>query len=145
MPLVPWYRRNYIIDPRVQLKIVCFLASIALIAAAIICYVAYAKLLQLGVLFNYGSVAPAAMPAAFQSIANSLMYRLIAIVCVMVLTFSLAGVILTHRIAGPIWKLQSELRKFLAGEEVKPIRFRSSDEFQELPRLINALLEKYRK
>jgi hypothetical protein len=142
---IPWYKRNYLVDPKVQLKIVLFLAGIALVAAVTICLIAYERLIQLGALFNHSAVPPAALPRAFEAIATSLMFRLISIVVLMVIMFSAAGIALTHRIAGPIWKLQVELRRFLAGEDVRPIQFRRHDEFQELPDLINELMDGYEK
>lgn len=141
---VPWYNRNYVIDPSVQLKIVLFLGSIALAAASGICLIAYERMLELGNLFNTTVVPPAALPAAFKEIADSLMYRLAAMVTVMIILFCLAGILLTHRVAGPIWKLQVELRRFFDGEDIKRIAFRKRDEFQDLPKLINKLIDGYK-
>lgn len=137
-----WYKRNYVIDPRVQLKIVGFLASIAVVMSIIICALAYKKVNQLGVLFTGSVVPPALQAEVFETLARSLMFSLIAIVTVMILVFSIAGIILTHRVAGPIWRLQAEIRRHLNGEKIHPIRFRKNDEFKELADLVNQLISK---
>ena len=84
------------------------------------------------------------MPQHFKMIADSLMYRLTAVVLLMIFAFIVTGILLTHRIAGPIWKLQRELSKFLGGEKIRPISFRDGDEYRELPELVNKLLDGYR-
>src|SRR5262245_55183118 len=119
-----WYRKNYLIDPKVQLKIVSLLAGVALIAAISIRVVAYERLIKLGALFNSSIVAPAVLPQAFQELAQSLMMRLSLVVILMIVVFGAVGVLLTHQVAGPIWKLQNELKKFFDGEKIGPIKFR---------------------
>ncbi len=141
----PWYKRRYIINPQMQFKIVFFLAGIATVAAILICVVAYERLITLGSLFNSSLIPPAALPEAFKMLANSLMIRLGIIVILMILVFGITGILLTHRIAGPIWKLERNLKKFLAGEDIPPIGFRRSDEFRELPRLVNELMKGYKR
>jgi len=143
--MLPWYKKNYLVDPLPQIRIVGMLAGIATVAAVAICCIAYERLMKLDVLFNRSLIPPAALPSAFEAIARSLMYRLITIVVLMVLIFTAAGILLTHRISGPIWKLQKELKRFLAGEQIRPIHFRKGDEYKELPELINKLIEGYRK
>lgn len=140
-----WYRKNYLIDPKVQLKIVSLLAGVALIAAVVICVVAYERLIKLGILFNSSYVPPAVLPQAFKELAASLMFRLCLVVVLMVVVFGAVGVVLTHQVAGPIWKLQNELKKFLNGEPIPPLKFRQHDAFKDLPEYINKLIEGYKR
>ncbi len=144
MSFLPWYKRKYLIDPKIQLKVILLLVGISTVAAFCICFIAYERLIKLGVLFNHASVAPAMVPQAFQDLANSLMYRLIAIVVAMIVIFCAAGIFLTHQLAGPIWKLQHQLENFLTGQKIPPIKFRKGDAFQELPPLVNKLMTNYK-
>ena len=137
-----WFRKNYVIDPKLQFKIVGLLGGLALVMATIVCLIAYERLMRLDELFNNRSLAPALLPNAFKQIADSLMYRLIGIVSIMTAGFVGLGVLLTHRVAGPIWRLQNELQKFLKGEKIRPLSFRRGDEFQHLPQIINQVLDK---
>lgn len=48
----------------------------------------------------------------------------------------------THRFAGPIYRLRSDLESLTRGETVKSIRFRDGDHWQDLADQINGLLER---
>jgi signal peptidase II len=47
------------------------------------------------------------------------------------------GILVTFRIAGPIYRFESYIKSVLRGEEVGPCRIRMGDEFQELCELLN--------
>ena len=47
------------------------------------------------------------------------------------------GILVTFRIAGPVYRFEKYLTQVINGEEVGPCRIRDGDEFQELCDLIN--------
>ena len=47
------------------------------------------------------------------------------------------GILVTFRIAGPVYRFEKYLSQVINGEEVGPCRIRDGDEFQELCDLIN--------
>ena len=47
------------------------------------------------------------------------------------------GILVTFRIAGPVYRFEKYLKQVIDGEEVGPCRIRDGDEFQELCELIN--------
>jgi hypothetical protein len=47
------------------------------------------------------------------------------------------GLVLTHRIAGPIYRFETYLSQVVRGEHTGPVRIRKGDEFQTLCTLIN--------
>ncbi len=47
------------------------------------------------------------------------------------------GILVTFRIAGPVYRFEKYLQQVIRGEEVGPCRIRQGDEFQELCELIN--------
>ena len=51
------------------------------------------------------------------------------------------GILLTHRIAGPVYRIEQHLRAFLRGEETGPCVLRKGDEMGELCDLVNQALE----
>jgi methyl-accepting chemotaxis protein len=56
----------------------------------------------------------------------------------MLLPFTVAvGILVTFRIAGPVYRLEQYLRSVIAGEESGPCQLRKGDEFGELCELIN--------
>ena len=52
------------------------------------------------------------------------------------------GIIVTHRIAGPIYRVEQNLKRIVQGENIEPIHLRCGDEFQELVNLLNQLIER---
>lgn len=53
------------------------------------------------------------------------------------------GIIVTHRIAGPLYRIEQDLTRVLHAEKISPIKLRNGDEFQELVALINQLIAQY--
>lgn len=140
-----WHRKNYIIAPKLQLKIVGLLAGVAIIASAVICFVAYERIILMDHLFDGRYVPPPLGKSTLTLIANTLMIRLVCIVTGMVFVFIILGIYLTHKVAGPIWKLENQIGEFLSGKEIRPIKFRKGDEFQRLPELVNKLIQGYKR
>jgi hypothetical protein len=52
------------------------------------------------------------------------------------------GIVVTHRIAGPVYRIQQQLERTLQGEKVGPIRLRRGDEFHKFAEIINQVLER---
>ena len=61
---------------------------------------------------------------------------------VIMLMLIVAGVFLTHRIAGPVFRIQSDIDRVLAGERNVRVRFRRHDAFPELAEKVNKLIER---
>jgi nitrogen fixation/metabolism regulation signal transduction histidine kinase len=61
---------------------------------------------------------------------------------VIMLMLIVAGVFLTHKIAGPVFRIQSDIDKVLAGERNVRVRFRRHDAFPELAEKVNKLIER---
>lgn len=55
---------------------------------------------------------------------------------------SVWGLYITHRIAGPIYRLEAHCRQMAQGEAHGPVRFREGDFFPELAEAFNAQLKR---
>jgi len=64
---------------------------------------------------------------------------LIALVCLMPI-FVRDTLTLSNRIAGPICRLRDTVKKIADGEDVKPLKFRSNDMWDDLPTLFNRMV-----
>lgn len=53
----------------------------------------------------------------------------------------LTGLLMTHRMAGPIHKFKNELQRIEAGQAPRPIRLRQGDEFVDMAEALNGALE----
>ncbi len=51
------------------------------------------------------------------------------------------GLVLTHRIVGPIYRIMQHMRETAEKKTFSPIEFREKDEFSELSKTYNVLLE----
>lgn len=140
-----WSRTKLLIDAKMQFKVVVQMAFITLLAAiAILLTVYFHEQRVVGFLETSGAAGPV-VAAQVTELNHGLIERLLIIVVLMIITFVVMGLALTHRIAGPIWRIRTELKKVLDGETIRPLQFRSDDEFQDLPQMINQLIEKSKK
>jgi hypothetical protein len=52
------------------------------------------------------------------------------------------GIYLSHKVAGPLYRLRTSIEAMEAEGALKPIKFRDGDYFQEIPILFNRMVEK---
>jgi len=55
------------------------------------------------------------------------------------------GLILSNRVAGPLFRLKKHMRDTIDGAESRPVKFREGDYFQDIAETYNELLEKLKK
>ncbi|MBL7716763.1 MAG: methyl-accepting chemotaxis protein [Bdellovibrionales bacterium] len=58
---------------------------------------------------------------------------------------TLLGLILSHRVAGPVLRIQKHLDKLADGKTMEDVQFREKDYFPELAGSVNAFAAKYKK
>ena len=123
-----------IVDRRLQLIFVGF-AFTFILAALLVQGVATNLLLhRLSVkLANDGAVLVQEVSASIFSVLSATAIILLPVVVAL-------GLWLSHRVTGPIYRLQSELQAIAKGGDVKPIRLREKDELQALAADLNAAL-----
>jgi len=61
---------------------------------------------------------------------------------VIMIILIVAGIYVTLRIAGPVYRIQSDIKRVLAGEKSVKVRFRRRDAFPELAERVNQLIER---
>lgn len=129
-------RRIKIIKPRLQLKLVSIFVGMA----------ALAILLQSILVAHHLTGLANELPESGQYIVDALPGLFIQILVftvglVLPLIFAV-GVLVTHRIAGPVYRFEQHLLRMAAGEEVEPCRLRQGDELQGLCEIINRVIER---
>lgn len=140
------FRTRYLIHPKFQLLFSAMLILIALICAlwvgAIIYILIYTNNLIyvkynihtspqfLSLLVKQGRIVVVAWIASFAIIA--------------VILF-IAGIFLSHRMAGPLFALTREMKKLKEGDLTAHLRLRKRDEFKELKAPFNQWVESMRK
>jgi len=68
---------------------------------------------------------------------------LVSAIVVLPLIFAL-GVVMTHKIAGPVYRFEEYLGQIARGEKVGPCRIRKGDELQELCNRLNSAIARLR-
>lgn len=133
---VQFKRKKKLIDKPLQLKLIGVFVAIGMTCA----------LFQI-VLVNFGllEVAKAAPTGGEEILArargmmfNNVLWTIGALVPLM----TCVGLILTHRVAGPAYRMTQHCRAIAEGGPVRPCKIRQDDELQELCNAMNAAFER---
>ncbi len=100
--------------------------------------------LALADLMNH-ELSGAVTRGAALSIARGLFMRCLVWMVLLLAVCALGGIYFSHKIVGPIHRLEQAMRSALKGDLGIQIRLRSGDKFRSLAECINALMEKQRK
>ncbi len=134
-------RKSLLIAPGFQLGIVAWSIGLTLTVSGIF-YLAqeyfFHDFAELGVKMG---PAPDHVYFKFMTDMRDFFENLFATVLgVSLLLSTLGGIELSHRIAGPLVRLQSHMRRVAAGKTTREVEFRDGDEFLELADAYNAQL-----
>lgn len=131
MPPIKHRRRIKLIKPNLQLRLVGKFFGLAVLGL-LLQFLLLGRLLPPAV-----AEAQAAGGTAVDAVPGVLLQVLLtSAVILFPILFSL-GVLITFRIAGPIYRFERFLESLARGEESQPCRIRSGDEFAELCELLN--------
>ncbi len=64
---------------------------------------------------------------------------------IMLIVVSIIGIFYSHKIAGPAYRIQEDIKRVLGGEKDVVIRLRKKDKLKELADKVNKLIEEYSK
>jgi len=129
-------RRIKLIKPRLQIRLVGTFMGISALSFLL------QGLLLAQSLARLATSMPTGGHYVLESMAEMLFHVLLLSFGVfMPLTFAI-GVLVTFRIAGPIYRFEQYLGQVARGEAVGPCRIRSSDDLHELCAIINQALER---
>ncbi|MFM7283330.1 MAG: hypothetical protein ACKO32_16330 [Planctomycetia bacterium] len=131
-------RRIKLIQPRLQLKLVGTFCGLTLLALG----------LQLLVFLQAISRIAEQLPAdhgVLMDAVPTLVWQSSALALLIVLPLVLfVGILVTFRIAGPLYRIEKHLRSLIAGEDPGECRLRKGDELQSLCGLVNRATEEVR-
>lgn len=129
------YKRSiFLINPKFQYRFSFFFVSFVLLATAIYPFVIFD-------LFEKIIEMQPEMAADFQSTRNSLLLVLGLVELTILCFLFIFSIFLSHKIAGPMYKLTKHFEKIREGGEIKPVFFRDGDYFKEIAHEVNLTLE----
>jgi hypothetical protein len=131
-------RRKKLIKPKFQMRVALCGLGISVVAVLLLMIMVNEAIMEFA---SNGWVDAAAMQAEWM---NILLGKLLITMALLV-PFTLAlGVILTHRVAGPLYRFEAFLNAVMAGEHPEPCRLRQGDELMDFCELLNEVTEPLR-
>jgi hypothetical protein len=124
-------RRIKLIRPKLQMKLTLSFVGLTLLALMLQFMVFLRTMTSLAVSL------PSDHDVLMDAIPEVLMQSLLLTFCVVVPLIFLVGVLLTFRIAGPVYRFETYFKQLLRGENPGECRLRKGDELNDLCGLIN--------
>lgn len=131
-------RRIKIIRPKLQLKLVFSFMGMTLLAMML------QFMIFLKTITNIASALPADHDVLMESVPEIVVQSLLLSFLVVVPLVFLVGVLMTFRIAGPIYRFESWCKQLLRGEDPGACALRKGDELNELCALLNQVAQPLR-
>ena len=136
-------RKQFFINPRFQLLMIAFSVGLGVIVT-IVLYVANLYLFQS---IAGGEYAEFLQDSAMMELIEEDVSRFwTSILCAALGVFILLGfaaLLISHRIAGPIYKIQKHMKEVISGSQKNECHFRENDFFPELADSYNELLRHF--
>jgi len=143
-------RKQYLIDRRFQLqwmgKIFLLMTAVSIIVGWTIYYAVWdATTTQLKGLVAQAVLTQSQVLPISSTIKSSIALGLITRGVILVLILAVLSVFLTHRIAGPIYKIKKTIRLIRDGGSSERVILRDHDEFQDLAEELNRLIDHFQR
>lgn len=133
-------RRRYLVAP-LQLKYVGLILAISFGVAALCAYVVYySSMVTMGE--KLARVYPQGM---LVRIVNTVNLRILMSLIMVSPLIAIAGILLSHRIAGPLVRMEGFIKGMATGDFSSRLTLRKKDELRNLANYLNILSEKMKK
>ena len=139
-------RKNYLINPTFQLTIVGIFIGISLIVNLIYFFsmsISFEEFFSLGKQLGLPKESQFFKFITHQKdkftnifLATSLLSSLVLIIF---------GILLSHKIAGPVYRMTEDLKEMTKNKKTKEVHFRKGDFFIELTEIFNNFLDSHKK
>lgn len=139
-------RKQYLIDRKFQLKwagrIFLLLFMVSFVVGWAIYYAVWdATTSQLKGLVAQGVLSQSQILPVSSTIKSSIAFALLSRSLAVLFILSILTIFLTHRIAGPVFKIKKIIRLIRGGQGSERVFLRKHDEFKDLAEDLNALLD----
>lgn len=131
-------RKRYFVKKRLQFKYLLFVL-LAMIVPTLVCGGALYYLIWQTIAAEIALpevIAENLVPALYK--VNIILFISLPLIFLVMLLLS---IVISHKIAGPVYRLERELKEISEGDYSRRIKFRSNDELQEIADGINKILE----
>jgi methyl-accepting chemotaxis protein len=136
------FRTRYLIQPKFQLLFAAILVFIALLCAVFSGFAIYLLIYMNNLTFvKYNLHTTPEFLSLLHKQGNIVVVAWIASFSVVALILFIAGIFLSHRMAGPIFAFMREMKKLKEGDLTAHLELRKKDEFKELKAPFNQWVE----
>jgi len=130
-------RTQYLVQKKFQLKYVGLILALTFLTAALCSYVVYYT-----TMINLGEKLANVYPQGrLVSIVKMVNFRIILSVLLVSPLIAVIGILLSHKIAGPIFRMEEFLKNMAAGDLTSRLVLRKGDELMSVADGINSLSE----
>jgi methyl-accepting chemotaxis protein len=132
MEAVKYRRHIRVVDGRFQYRAIA--VSLSVILGGLVVFAVIVAAIYLALRAAGGTPRPEAL----LQILPALLINDLAIMALMIVV----GIFTTHRVAGPIYRIESDIDRVIAGEKGVRVRLRRHDSFPDLAVKVNQLIER---
>jgi nitrogen fixation/metabolism regulation signal transduction histidine kinase len=140
--------RNYLLDPRFQLKYTGYVVAVTLVVAGILGYLAYEQSHAQTQMLSIGWAMEGQSQEYIEQRAAEYDRNLLLAICggVAALTIALGvtGILITHRLVGPAYKMKRLFQDVTDGHLRVSGRLRRGDELQDVFRVYEQMIDALR-
>ena len=130
-----YYKRStFLIDPKFQLRFSVVVSLIFIAGSLIYAYVVHDFINDLG---NQYALTKLGISEA----AKSFLIFMIPFQLLLTSLVILISIFLTHKVAGPLYKLKNHLTHIREGDPITPLEFRAGDNFTDVAEEVTLFLE----
>ncbi len=128
----PYRRKNYLIKKGMQLKVAIKVVIVAIFFSLFVGFVLYLAI--------WPAVSGFLSKDMISLIQQRIFFRAILLFLPFIFVIAASSILLSHRVAGPLYRIELTLDKLIQGEDIDLIRLRKTDELKELAEKINKLI-----
>lgn len=130
-----FYKRStFLIDPKFQLRFSIVVSLMFILGSLIYSFVVYDFISDLG---NQYALTKLGVTEA----AKSFLIFLIPFQFLLTVLVILTSIFLTHKVAGPLYKLKNHLTHIREGDPITPLTFRTGDNFMDVAEEVTLFLD----
>ncbi len=134
-------RGSFLINPRFQLRMLAYAVGMAVLVVGGIYaahFLFFHRFIQLGL--TLGLPDDHVFFGFLRQQQRTMNYFFAGISILTLAVLLVGGLLLSHRIAGPLYRLRRHLEQISEGEPVREVKFRTHDYFQELAEAFNRII-----
>lgn len=131
--------RNFLLNPRFQLKYTGMVVAVSVVVACILGYLVYQHSTDLTAAVTAADMINAMTPEAQELLIEEseaqdrrILYGIIGGIVLLALALGVTGIVVTHKVVGPTFKLKRLIRDVAGGHLKIEGRLRKGDELQDL-------------